>query len=197
MAKTAVFGGTFNPFHNGHLEIVLSLLKQPHVDNVLIVPTATPPHKEAYQLVSGEDRLNMCLAAVANLENVSVSDIEIKRGGKSYTYDTVCQLKSCLNTDIAITCGADMITGLHTWYRYADLINEVSVIAFRRVGVDGDDFDNAVERLRCDGANVSVIDCDITDISSTRIRNGEFTAVPQPVYEYIMQNNLYGVCNDD
>ena len=192
MDKTAIFGGTFNPFHNGHLEIVNSLLKFDDVNRVVVIPTAIPPHKEAPFLASGEDRFAMCRLAVAGLDAVSVSDIELERGGRSYTYDTVISLKEELKCDICITCGADMIATLPTWYRYNDLISEAEIIAFRRAGIDDSTFDNAVRKIKNDGGVVRVVDIDITDVSSTQIRNGEKLAIPDAVMKYIKENKLYG-----
>ncbi len=193
MDKTVVFGGTFNPFHNGHFEIVKSLLLLEGVEKVIVMPTATPPHKPASMLATGDDRIAMCRLALAGCENVIVSDLEIKRGGRSFTYDTICALRDMGEENIAIACGADMITTLNSWYRYRDIINLADIIAYRRAGIENEDFDNAVESIKGDGGNVTVIECNIIDISSSRIREGDFSKVSPPVFEYITNHHLYGV----
>ena len=192
MAKTVIFGGTFNPFHNGHLEIVNILRGCRDVAEVIIIPTATPPHKETDGLVDGVHRYNMCSVATKDFANVSVSDIELKRGGRSYTYDTVTEIGK-KHKNVAVACGADMISSFRTWYRYDDLIKKVEIIAFRRVGVDGETFDKAVADIREDGGKIFVLDCSITAVSSTEVRSGDFENVPESVMEYINQNKLYGV----
>lgn len=193
MDRTVIFGGTFNPFHTGHLEIVHSLLSLEFVKKVIVMPAAVPPHKAAPSLASAEDRLNMCRLALQGLESVSVCDLEIRRGGKSYTYDTVCELLKEVSGPLAIACGADMITTFGSWYRYNDIIKAADIIAYRRKGVKNDAFDNAVAKIRLDGGNVFTVECDITDISSSRIRQGEFEFTPAAVREYITKKGLYGV----
>lgn len=193
MDKTVVFGGTFNPFHNGHFEIVNSLLSLEGVEKIIVMPTATPPHKQASMLATGEDRIAMCRLALAGCERVAVSDLEIKRGGRSFTYDTICALRDMGEKNIALACGADMITTLNKWYRYRDIISLADIIAYRRAGIEDADFDEAVENIKADGGNVTVIECDITDISSSRIREGDFSKISPSVLKYITDHRLYGV----
>ena len=79
MDKIAVFGGTFNPFHNGHLQIIESLIKLDVFKKIIVIPTNIPPHKTSSYLASGEDRLNMCKLALSSYPQVYISDIEILR----------------------------------------------------------------------------------------------------------------------
>lgn len=192
MGKLAMFGGTFNPFHNGHLEIVNELLCLPEIEKIVVIPTRIPPHKAAPLLASGEDRINMCRLALCGFDRVEVSDIELNRKGPSYTYDTVCELSRIFNMRVCITCGADMITTLDSWYRYDELIKAADIIAFRRCGVDNTEFDNAVDAIEQDGGTVTVIEKNITDISSSRIREQRADLVPASVKKYIEENGLYG-----
>ncbi len=188
----AVFGGTFNPIHNGHVEIAESVASLPFVERLLVIPTHKPPHKEAGFLASGADRIKMCQIALSHIEKVEVSDIELARGGNSYTYDTLCELNSIYNKKIALCCGGDMITTFHKWYRAEDILKMARLIAYRRVGIDNPEFQNAVSALTEMGGDIVTIDAKISDISSSAVRDGRYDAVPQKVREYIIKNGLYG-----
>jgi nicotinate-nucleotide adenylyltransferase len=88
MRRIAIFGGTFNPIHNGHIHLAMQYARILGVEKVLLIPTKTPPHKIPVDLASSEDRLEMCRLASEN-RIFEVSDIEIKRLGPSYTADTL------------------------------------------------------------------------------------------------------------
>ena len=95
--KIGLFGGTFNPVHSGHVNLVKNFKEKLNLDKVLVIPTATPPHKEAKELASSEDRIEMCKLAFGDL--AEVSDVEIRRGGKSYTVETLEELKKIYKND--------------------------------------------------------------------------------------------------
>ena len=193
MDNVAVFGGTFNPFHNGHLEIIKALISLNMFDKILVIPTNIPPHKNAPMLASGEDRLAMCFLALKDFMNVEVCDIELRRNGPSYTIDTVCELKKLYNANVHVVCGGDMITTLYSWKSYNELIKSAKFVAFRRVGTDNSEFDLAVDKIRLDGGFVTIIDTNITDVSSTEIRNGDSGKLPFAVNKYIKEKGLYNV----
>ncbi|MBR3593805.1 MAG: nicotinate (nicotinamide) nucleotide adenylyltransferase [Clostridia bacterium] len=189
----AVFGGTFNPIHNGHVEMAKKALALPQVEKLVVIPTYRPPHKDAQMLATGEDRLNMCRIALIGIGDVEFSDIELARGGLSYTYDTLCELGKLYGKRAALMCGGDMITTFSGWYRYIDILKMADIIAFRRIGVDNAQFDASVEKLRSEGGNITVIEADIADISSTEVRAGEWDKIPSKVLDYIKEKGLYGV----
>ncbi|MBQ8550218.1 MAG: nicotinate (nicotinamide) nucleotide adenylyltransferase [Clostridia bacterium] len=189
----AVFGGTFNPIHNGHVEMAKKALALPQVEKLVVIPTYRPPHKDAQMLATGEDRLNMCRIALIGIGDVEFSDIELARGGLSYTYDTLCELGKLYGKRAALMCGGDMITTFSGWYRYRDILKMADIIAFRRIGVDNAEFDASVEKLRSEGGNITVIEADIADISSTEVRAGEWDKIPSKVLDYIKEKGLYGV----
>lgn len=194
MKKTAIYGGTFNPLHLAHFEVIKTVTKSGLVDDILLIPTKIPPHKECDCLAEEEHRLNMCKIAASKFSNVFVSDIELKRVGKSYTYDTVMQLKQELPAKYYFVCGTDMVCTFFKWYRAEELLNEVGIIAIRRGGTDDNEFDIAVDDLRSKGADVTVLDMEPIEISSTKIRSSSETdkyLIPE-IAEYIKENNLYG-----
>ena len=93
MAVIAVFGGTFNPFHIGHYEMLKSVCELTFIDKVFLTPDRIPPHKKCDFLASDEDRIEMCRIAAKDFSKCELCLIEFEREGKSYTYDTVCDLK--------------------------------------------------------------------------------------------------------
>ena len=109
--KIGVFGGTFNPPHEGHKKLALEFMSRLSLDLLLIVPTYIPPHKLSDFLADGADRLEMCRLTFLPLgEKVSVSDMELRRHGKSYTVDTLRELKERYPKDeLLFLMGSDML----------------------------------------------------------------------------------------
>lgn len=197
MTETVIFGGTFNPVHNAHAEIMRLLAKDEQTDRLVIIPTALPPHKQYDCLADGQHRLEMCRIAAKGLKNAEVSDIEIKRQGKSYTVDTLKAFKELYGGSLAVACGGDMLTTLNTWKNYTELLERAEFIALYRVGTDKAAFDAAVEKTRADGGRVRVIPAMLQDVSSKMLRqmikDGQDVSeyIPAEVYDYIKQNRLY------
>lgn len=194
MKKTAIYGGTFNPLHLAHFEVIKTVADSNLVDDILLIPTKVPPHKECDFLAEEKHRLNMCKIAASKFSNVFVSDIELNRVGKSYTYDTVMQLKEICPAEYYFICGTDMVCTFLNWYKAQELLKEVNLIAIRRGGTDDTLFDLSVDDLRSKGANITVLDMEPMDISSTKIRssNEKDKYLIEEIAEYIKENNLYG-----
>ena len=119
MGIVAIFGGTFNPIHSGHREIINHLSNTPNVDKVIIIPTKIPPHKETDILADSQDRLNMCSIIASKYNNVEVSDIELLRYGKSYTIDTILTLQEEYNDQKFTFQEHEPIHQAYNWRRYA------------------------------------------------------------------------------
>lgn len=194
MGVTILFGGTFNPFHIGHYEMLESLCALPYAEEVYIMPDRIPPHKICDFLAPDEDRIAMCQIAAQDFTKAKVLTIEFELEGKSYTYNTIQELKKRYpQKRFAMACGADMIATLDKWYRWQELIGEISFLAFNRGG--DATFEKQVERMRLLGAEITVIDDVITEISSTQLRkmiksniNG---LIPVKIAEYIFKKGLY------
>lgn len=198
MTDTVIYGGTFNPVHNAHYELMRILANDSFTDRLLVIPTFVPPHKDFECTVDNIHRLNMCKIATKGISNAFVSDIEMKRGGKSYTVDTICELKSQYpDKTFSVACGGDMLITLDTWKNYPELIKTAGITAVFRKGTDRNEFDRYVKKIIADGGRVNVIDCDLPDIASKRLRrmikSGDDIKelVPCEIYEYIVKNNLY------
>ena len=198
MKKTVIFGGTFNPPHIGHRQMLEYLEKRSDIERVLIVPNKAPVHKVGFELASSRDRLNMCKILAEDFPKVSVWDTELTRTTKSYSYYTLLEYKKQFGDDKPwILCGADMLVTLKTWYKYEELIKLCGIFALFRKGENEENYKNAVEELKSDGALVEPLSADIENISSTFIRelfssnkNTEGT-VPEKIEEYIKEHSLY------
>ena len=196
MGNIALFGGTFNPIHNEHLRLIRHLDGLSFIERVLVMPTRIPPHKTSDYLAEDLDRFNMCKIATENLSKVTVSDFEIKREGKSYTFYTVSALKQeYKNDEIFVVCGGDMAITLDTWYKFDELKELCTFLVVDRPGTDKAKLERYLEGLKVKGAKVEYTVCDTKDVSSTMIRNGGLNPsfVPEKVLDYIKEKGLYGV----
>ena len=141
----------------------------------------------------------MCDIIASDYDNVSVCDIELYREGKSYTIDTINALiKMFPESELAITVGGDMIVSFHNWKSYLEIIEKCKLITFRRAGVSDEDYINAINNLKHNGARFIELEQVITDVSSTEIRseliNGTAcNKIDKRISKYIRTNNLYGV----
>ena len=132
--KLAVFGGTFSPVHNGHLHAMRAYAETVRPDVLYVIPTAIPPHKIRSDDATDEQRLHMLRIAVQSIRfpcEVVVSDIEIARGGKSYTVDTVEALHE-IAEEVVIYCGTDMLLCLDEWNGAQKLLRLASVAYMQR-----------------------------------------------------------------
>ena len=134
--KTAIFGGTFNPIHNGHLHLAASVCAELGYERVIFVPAHVPPHKETGELIAGSHRLAMVRLAIAGQAAFAVDPCELHRGGVSYTIDTVRHLSS---TGGGATCGRlgviigdDLVADFRSWRQAPELAREADLILGRR-----------------------------------------------------------------
>lgn len=195
--RIGIFGGAFNPIHNGHLHLAECYFNQLALDKIIFIPTALPPHKTAEHLISGEDRINMLNLAVGGNSAYSVSDIEFHRDGKSYTYDTICELiKTYPNDDFYLIIGSDQFFYFQNWYKAEEILKTVTVVTSAREENEYNalcDFRQMHENMR----SSIISNFDVVEVSSSQIRgrikeNKDISGlVPKSVAEYIKDNNLY------
>ena len=127
-----IFGGTFNPIHNGHISLAEQLLGKGILDKVLFMVSARPPHKNEPQ-VSKEERLEMVRLALSDKENMEPCDLEFKREGNSYTVDTMAEIRTLYKDDtVFFVLGADSFIQLPDWKEPERLFKEVSFIVSDR-----------------------------------------------------------------
>jgi len=193
MANIAILGGTFNPFHIGHFEMLAEITKLSFIDKVLVIPDKIPPHKTFDNTVDDIHRQNMCAIACSEFDKAQLCLVEFEREGKSYTIDTINSLKEKYPDDkFYITIGGDMLSTLDTWYNWEQLIKQASFIAFRRNG--NYDFDSSLKRLKNYGADIIVLEKNITNVSSTMLReNIDKKLLPPKIYDYIIEKGIYNV----
>lgn len=193
--KTGIFGGAFNPVHNGHLALAEQYKKALSLDRIIFIPTANPPHKSSDGLIDGKHRINMLGLCVG--ENELVSDIEFMRDGKSYTCLTICELKEKYPDDeFYLIVGADQFFYFEKWYKFEEILSACTVVTAAREKnqyVEMLDFKNEHPKLK----DVVVSEFDVIDISSSQIRdmirNGEDVSyyIPESVNRYIKEHRLY------
>lgn len=197
--KTGIFGGTFNPVHKGHIMLAEYCMESVGLDCIIMIPTAVPPHKISNDLASEDDRLNMCKLACRGKENFFVSDIEIKRQGKSYTYETLTQLKEIYPDDHLYTImGADMFLTLDRWKNPKIIFEKSSIITIPRDEENKLELENFYNNvLKAMGASSIILPNPVMSVSSTFIRENldNFNLISdmldKGVYDYIIKNNLY------
>lgn len=202
MGKIGIYGGTFNPPHAGHMLALCEFARQLNLDKVLMIPDAVPPHK---QLAAGSPdpmtRLRLCQLAAADLPFVEVTDLELRREGKSYTADTVRELKQHYPKDeLVFLMGTDMLLTFHQWYHPEVICAHVSLAMAYRKDPDGM-LRHAVQTQKAFlereyGAKITVIENDLIEVSSSNVRQllafgaGE-SLLPPAVYGEILRMGLY------
>ena len=193
-----VYGGTFNPPHIGHVKALEAASKQFSADKIIIIPTAEPPHKAFDAGCTSDDRLEMCRLAFASVKDAQVSDIEISRGGKSYTVDTIRTLKAEYpEAEFILLMGTDMITSFTKWREAQWLMSELTLAPFSRNEGDEAAIAESADALARDyGAKVVSVKLEPVAISSSEIRaalpeRGGNEFLPDAVYSYIIKNRLY------
>lgn len=195
MGYTAIFGGTFNPFHNGHYKMLEALQNDAWVDEIFIMPDRIPPHKECDYMPSDNDRIQMCKLVVSEFSKAKLCLIEFEREGKSYSYDTVLELqKKYPDKDFVFVCGGDMFVYFPKWYRYEDLMKLLPFYVFSRASTNGEEFFECVKEFGDMGMKIILNNTYIPNISSTDFRNSKNASlIPQKVYDYIKEKAIYGV----
>lgn len=197
--RIGIFGGAFNPVHNGHINLAKSYIENLFLDKLIVIPTANPPHKSSKNLVSQEDRLNMLKLAFDNQKEVEVSDIEFKRCGKSYTFDTIKELRKVFkNDELFLIIGEDQFLSFDTWYRYEDILKDVTLCTGAREKNMRNKLVEYSKKL-LDNKECFIADFEPIVLSSSDIRekvkNKEDIKelVPQKVFDYIIEKRLYDV----
>ena len=197
--RIAVFGGSFNPVHIGHLKLVKKVKTEFNIDKVIVVPTYSTPLKDNSNLISGADRFNMCKLAFEGIDFVEVSDFEILHQKESYTYITLEHFKSVYPDDeLFFVVGADMFNTIDKWKNPDYIFKSAVIIVVERNGSNADIFQKADE-LSLIGCKSVILNESVYDISSTEIR-GKFSKnedvsayLDCKVIDYINNNNLYRV----
>ena len=199
MLRVGIYGGTFAPVHVGHLAAAKAFMEQMKLDYLFVIPAYLPPHKQVDSSDNPLYRLKMCELAFEGIDGVVISDVEIRRGGKSYTYDTLKELERA-DTRLFLLCGTDMVLSFDRWYRFEDILKMCYPVYVRRendplltkrvIAKIGEYYDRY-------GVMFRRIVTDPIDLSSTQIRQrvkeGKdiSTLVPPGVARFIAEHGLY------
>ena len=202
MSRIGIYGGAFNPPHIGHIRAAEYAVKALCLDKLLLIPSATSPHKPLPEgSATASQRLHM-VSLVAG-EKMEVSDIELSRGGTSYTYMTVEQLKAEHPDDeLILFMGTDMFLSFHTWKEPERILKCVSLAVFYR-GDKGEEAQIAARQQEYEAAGhtVYLVENPVTEISSTQLRRMLVFQCAAPfldekVLRYIEETGLYGTDQD-
>lgn len=197
--KIAIYGGSFNPIHNEHINIASAAKRELGLDKIIIVPTNVSPHKSGCLTARAKDRLEMCRLAFENFEGAEISDCEIKRGGVSYSYATCRRFKKIYPDDeLYFIMGADMLKCFASWREPEEILKCVTPAVCARV--------NSAElksyivdfnkRFKRDIISFGYVG---KNVSSTAVRTlaalGEDISgfVPEKVKNYIRLRKLYAL----
>ena len=188
-----LFGGTFNPLHNAHIEVARAALKQYELSRIVFIPNGIPPHKEQVLEVDKEARFEMVRLAIESMPEFTVSRVEVDRDGPSYTIDTIRALEDDYPQGICFIVGADRLLKIDTWKEPHELLRSLPFIIAPRSGVSLDVFDVSPFRE----AVIVPLQMDDVDLSSSglreRVQRGESIRewVPEQVAEYIEEHKYY------
>ncbi len=196
--KIAMFGGSFNPPHIGHFQIAEKFIKRLSLDRLLLVPAFIPPHKLGADMVSAEHRLNMCGFYEKYNDKITASDIEIKRGGRSYTVDTLKEIGEIYpDSELYLIVGADMYMSLQSWYRPEDICSLAKICTVSRNDDDVYELENHSRFLKRFGCDSVILTDRVMAVSSTEVRKAvkdgaspSGLVLPE-VYDYIRTHGLY------
>ena len=200
MSKIGIFGGTFNPIHLGHIRLGQLVLDEIKLDKILYIPDNTPPHKSDKDLACGEDRLNMINISLKDHIDMESSDIELKREGKSYSFETLLELKKLYpNDELYLITGADMFLTLDKWREPETIFKTANIIGVPRVKSDFEKMEEYAEKvIKPMGAKVFMLSQTVFDTaSSTYVRENidDYQKIKDmitpEVYRYITEKGLY------
>lgn len=198
MKKAGIMGGTFNPIHLGHLIAAEEVREKLDLDYVVFLPSGNPPHKLESDVLEGRDRYEMVKLAVDDNDYFRTSDLEIRRTGKTYTYDTLKELGiSYKDVEFYFLIGFDTLRDMETWKNIREVFKMTTFVVVNRGNLREEMREEIARKISLYNAKILVVDMPNIDVSSTDIRarvsRGKSIRylVPHRVYEYIMNRGLY------
>lgn len=190
MSKVGIFGGTFDPIHLGHLITAQSVKELRNLEKIIFIPAFISPHKSDAKTSSPEDRLNMIKLAVDDIPFFDFSDIEVKKGGISFSIDTLRELKKQYS-ELELIIGYDNIFSFHTWKEPDEIFKLAKVVVLKRKSSHPPQFE---DKYYHQAAFVQTrgIEISATDIRErVKKRMPINFLVPPAVMEYIYEHKLY------
>jgi nicotinate-nucleotide adenylyltransferase len=198
VGRVGILGGTFNPPHVAHLVCASEAAAQLRLDRVLLTPVNVPPHKQTRKDPGASERLELCRRAAAGDERLDVCDLEVARGGPSYTVDTLRELRELLPGDeLVFILGGDIALGLPSW-REPEAVLELATLAVaERADAVRGDIEQRLREAFGERASVEFFEMPRIDVSSSEIRTRVAEGrpirylVPDAVLERIERSGLY------
>lgn len=203
MERIGIYGGTYSPPHVGHLKAAEFAIEALKLDRLLLIPTGVSPHKEMAAGATSEDRLRMLQLSAAGMEKASVSDMELKRQGRSYTVDTLGELKERYpQSELVLLMGTDMFLSFLTWRETERIFSLATLAVFCR-GEKGEKEKIQAQKILLEGmgAKIELVQNPVNAISSTDLRRMLVFGCGDPflmpgVGDYIREKGLYGTGKD-
>jgi len=187
--RVGIFGGSFDPVHNGHIQIAKSFLNSGLIQTLLIILSPSPPHKTEKSQSDYSHRFKMLKLAFKDMPDIEVSDLESILPKPSYTVQTIEYLKENYPEKLFYLCmGEDSLRDFHEWYHYKEILQLVNLLVASRPNIESSGVDPEILE------QVIFVDHDPVDVSSTKIRQSEkneMEHLPEPVDRYIKKHNLY------
>lgn len=205
MARIGIFGGSFNPPHNGHISAANNAVSMLKLDRLLLIPTATPPHKQmSADAPSAEHRLAMLKLAAKQIADAEVCDLEILRGGTSYSVDTLRILRAQYpNDELFFIMGTDMLLSFRQWHLPEQVVKLAQIVCLHRQQPN-DKLCEAMAQEKTwieeNGGKCILCENPVVELSSTMVRRMLFFGcaqpyLPQSILDYILERGLY--CTKD
>jgi nicotinate-nucleotide adenylyltransferase len=198
VARIGILGGSFNPPHIAHLVCASEAAAQLELDRVLLTPVAAPPHKDAERDPGPEQRLELCRLAIDGDERLGVCDLEVRRGGPSYTVDTLRELHARTpEDDLTFIVGGDIALGLPGWHEPEAVLGLARLAVAERSGAGRRDVAARLAECFPDAPAPAFFDMPRLDISSSQVRRRIAQGqpirylVPDSVAEHIARGRLY------
>lgn len=197
--KIGIMGGTFDPIHTGHLVVANEVLNFYGLEEIIFIPAGDPPHKKG-TMAGSFDRYIMTEMAVLSNHKFKVSDIEIKKEGKSYTLNTLTELtEKYPDAEFYFITGTDAVIELPTWREPQEVLKLCRFVAVSRPGISMDEAAVKISEInKMYNSSIELFQAPMLKISSTDIRQRFKTGksakylLPESVEQYIIKNNLYG-----
>ncbi|MCR5793283.1 MAG: nicotinate-nucleotide adenylyltransferase [Lachnospiraceae bacterium] len=201
--KVGIFGGTFDPIHEGHIKLAMKAKEQYLLDKVFFMPTPTPPHKDTKRITSYEERCRMIRLAMEGMEGLYLSEFENQRTGTSYTADTLTAIKKMHpEYELYFILGADSLDYLEEWYRPEVIFSCASIICAPRYPFSKEEDIKKADYLRDKyHARIYFIEMESVNVSSNELREklsyGDADnrlvkeMLSEKVKDYIFKHKLY------
>ena len=193
--RIGILGGSFDPIHNGHLNMALKSYEQYHLDEIWLIPNGNAPHKDSDKMADASHRLAMCQLVAKEYPFIKTCDIEIISEEYSYTYITVTKLREMYpEHEFYFIMGADSLDYFDKWRKPEVIASVCKILVINRDEFSEEDMEVKIQRINAlFPADIQIVHCPKVNISSTELRQEmDENEVPFAVFAYICEHGLYG-----